>query len=1207
MTLASLLLENEKDVAFVSEFNRRIVCALADDGARITLGMLPLGESDTDRCIELVQMMCGGNAFFLSRALMDSELCAFVAYAIASAASQAVRTGGMFWPPFSDRLKISLGDPGAREQLSGAFRSACRRLGVIEPNVSALNWNIVAPIMAQASLLYCWVDGLVAGMKTTLNLRPLPDLEDSVSLDGFASDLATHIHNQQNLCNILRTEVGGIVAHRLIASCIYGRFEMLPPHLVKPMREAFESKGGQVSLKSPYVAFDAVRGIFELVLPKQPGKLLKSSTCWLINGAQYSPQIERRLSEVEVGKGKRQVMLRHLECGYQDQVFELELGVSIPFRVFDQSTSRERRIDGTGHATLPPGEYTLVMRSDCTTDLAEYEEERNGYRILSDVGLRPGVEPLRLSHSGGECTLSPALKAGIYHSSDDASSATLEDGSRLHFGPCFGFLVYIPKDQHSGRLSIRITRRDGVVLENESELKSTDEGVYDYSRTVEDALALATLPLEPGIHPLRITVSTGVTAVSRALWYWKGLNSISHQTGFRCQTKPGNIRIGKCRGLEFRGNDIRISPNYRGPRVVVALTDDEETLSLPRPGVRAVCVDPSDGETTEMSAGESLIVRDDDPRVAGFESGGFESWTIRCNGREVCRLEPKRPHAQLGLRSLAATFGKSGTVDAVSTDGTLIRLFTFSAGLVAKRLTLEEDHGLGIEKWATALPSKDLGRVAVRVLEMGQSPDPVEEAMKVIFTEGYPEGDSEGGSDNEIALCKGVSVITRKLDATGNQEERLKVFIHVAPGLLARRFLMIEMLQAPLEAGEWQFLQCADGSTTSRLCIVATGSGAFEPGVSSWWHHLWRVSAKKSDDGNLGLYQALDERAVRHALGKISNLTTIKYPSAVYSHSASYLSTLAHKLVERRKAAGFSDPGAWWEMGAEELEIHASAKVTPVVRQFLLAANPGTLRRHWRGILGEQSDRAGLITESFKLFQRVRHAGGRVEYAKQIIPDGIHPFELFGSFENSPQIFGGGTGDFRRFDFKRFFSPVFSRVLEHEDRGMPCEENIPVLSARHLLSCVHALNRRARLLARASNEDSEHPLVFALQTLTVATGVVDGTIASLNGRIGYAPWCRVPSLDNQSHYSAPNAPDLPLLGSVQAEQLNGLVWAICVASRGTAHGMVTETSFEDMVRRLSHSSSHRNPINLALSFAPELFAYYTALLDFALYNPAAES
>lgn len=1203
MKIVTMLLDNERDMVFVSDFNRRIISALANEEAAITLGMLPFEAGETNRCIELVQEMCLGSGSFLSQSLCDTDAHAFVAYGVASAASQAVQQGGVFWRPLSDRLGVSLSDPQLRAQLSSTFRLACRRLGVIQPDVSALGWNVAAPIMAQASLLHSWVEALVAGMRTTLNQRPLPDLDDMVSLERFAVDLAEHIHNQPNLCNILRTEVGRIVAHRLIASCIYGRFEMLPAHLVSPMRDAFQSKGGQVSLKSPYVSFDAGRGVFELVLPRQPGKLLRATTCWMVNGAQYSPRMERRLSEFEVGKGNCQVRLRYLDGGYQDQMFDLEVGVSEPFRVFDQSSSRERKAEKTGQATLPPGEYTLVMRGDCTTDLPEYEVEKNGYRILANVELRPGVEPLRLSHSGGECTLCPALKAGIYQSPGDAGSATLEDGTWLHFGSSFGFLVYVPKDQHSGRLSIVVARRGQVVLEKEADLKSTDEGVYDYSRTVEDFLGQAALSLEPGIHPLRITVSTGVTAVSRNLWYWKGLVSISHQMGFKCDTKPGNVRIGKCRGLEVRGNDIRISPNFRGPRVVIALADGEETLSLPRPGVRAVCVDPSDGEATELSAGESLMIRDDDPRVVGFESGGFETWSIRCNGLETCKLEPKRPRFQLGLRSLPAIYGRSGAVDAVSEDGTVVRLFSFSAGLLAKRLTLEQDHGLGIEKWATALPSRDLGRVAVRVVEMGLSPDPAEEVTTVVFT----GDDSEDGEEEQIPVCESVSVTTRWLAAAGNQEERLKLAVNIAPGQLASRFIMIEVLQAPLESGDWQVLQCADGPTTSRLCIVATGAGPFEPGASSWWHHLWRVSTKKFDEADMPLYQALDEETVSHALGRISHLAAIKYPSAVYSHGAGFLCALAHKLAERREAAGFADARAWWEAGAAELEVHASAKIAPVVRQFLFAANPKILRRQWRWNSGGQEGRAGLITDSFRLCHRVRHAGGRVEYAQQVFHDGVHPQELFASFENSGPIFNGGPGDFKRFDFKRFFSPIFIRVLEHEARGTDCDEDVPVLSARHLLLCIQAMNRRARLLARASNESADHPLVFALQALTAAFGVAEGSIANLNGRIGYSPWCRVPSLENQSHFDAPNAPDLPLLASPQVEQLNGLVWVLCVAARGTAHDRVTETSFEEVIARLSHESLHKRPINLALSFAPELFAYYTALLDFALYNPAAES
>lgn len=1180
------------------ESNQRILQLLSEAEGPVTLGLLPLAADEETAFIDQVIVQCCGDVDRLIN-LLRWKSPAVATYAVAAAASQAVTEGRMFWQPLSERIGIGLDNPNHRERLSDAFKMACRRLGVVDPDVSSMAWKNIAPMMAQASILHAWADALVKGMQAARQHRPLPDLEDSRALNQFALDLADHIRHHQNLRSILKTEVGGIVVHRLISSCVYDRFEILPAHLRGPMKKAFEGPEGPVSLKSPYVIFSVHQGCFEVVLPKQPGKLLSQTTHWLVKGVQYSPQSDRTLDEHELGTGACEVRLCKLAAGYPDQAFNLDLSMAQPFRLFDESTLREKSVRIGDETVLPPGEYLVVMRPEVSSEYPENEETHGDYRVLAGVTLRPGVNSLRLSHSGAESRLSPALKAGIYHSSDAGLSTTLADGSRLHYGPEFDFLAYIPKSQNAGVLRISVQSREAILIEEEVTLQQAEQGVYDYSSDLKDSLRRAVEALSPGIHPLRVKISTDAMAVAREFWYWKGLQRISKHKGFYCDPMPGNIHFARCKGIKEAEHGCGISECYHAPRLVVAFGNDE-SISIMRPGVRTVCFDPSYDEESEVRADETLTVRETDSRVLEFESGGFEEWALTCNGKPFASLDQKRTRQRIGLRSMIAEFGKSGSVEARSPSGESIRLFGFASGLIGKRLELSLDHGQGLERWKTTMPCEGLGRLGIRISDYSRAPDP--EAGNVHdlrLEEPHPED-----GEREVEVIAGIAVGYKVCPPEGNLHERLNLELRIAPGKVDDRLLLIDLVHAPFGTEDWRCLECADGPNPSRLSVVACGGAALKAEQLTWWHHLWQVNQAQLTDDAIPLYAALGEPVVAGALAKISELTAIKYPSAVYGHSAKYLSSLALKLSYRRETAGFRDNNAWWCEGTSELEAHAAAKITPVVRQFLFSCNPHCLCRQW--VTDPARESRGMIDSSLQLLGEVGRTGGRVAYAQKVFHNGKHPPEMFTSFANSPQVFSGHVSDFSGFDFQRFFKPVFVRVFAHLEAASPLD-SMPLLSARHLLQATHALNRRARVLAKASDADADHPLRAALHCLTSARVNAASIIQNLNAKIGYMPWATQVNPDRHDHFDAPDAPGLPLLASPQAGALNEITWAFCVLARATAHGVLTTAKYREHLRHFTGTTVQSHPLNLILSFSPELFAYYTALLDFALYRPAPES
>jgi hypothetical protein len=1184
-----------------TEANQIVLQHLIAAEGPITLGLLPLTADEEERCIKQVVDYCNGNLKRLLD-LIGALTPGAASYAIAAGASQAVKQGGAFWEPLSQRLNISLHSPQDRERLAGAFSSACRRLGVIDPDVSSMAWKNVAPMMAQASILHNWADSLGQGVQTAIKNHPLPDLEDQNALKNFAISLNQHIHNQPNLKKILQTEVGGIVVHRLISSCVYGRFEILPSHLIAPIRAAFESGGRQVSLKSPYVSFSTTHGGFELILPKQPGSLTSHATFWQVNGAQYSPLNERRLSEFEIGRRQQEIRLRNLPKGYPDQTFAVDLSLEHPFRVFDVTTLREKNVRIGGTTDLLPGEYLVVMKSDASSDEPDAEELRGDYRILHEITIRPGIEPLHIYHDDTESILSPALKAGIYHSADEGNSSLLECGLRLHYGKKFGFLAYIPKDQHSGSLRISITSKGSMLHESDNPLKQSEEGVYDYSTLLEKALDEVTTSLSPSIHPLRVKISTHATAVVRDLWYWKGLDHISRNSGFHCSSMPENIDFNRSKGIAPSSTGCGFLKGYAAPRIVIGLKGDD-SISFLRPGISAACLDPEDGSLNELRNSETLTVGDRDSRVIAFESGGFEDWSLLCNGTEFATLGKIRVRLQIGLRSLMAQYGKSGRVEAQNSEGETIRIFGFNSGLIAKRLELNLDHGQGIERWKTTIPCEDLGRLAIQVLDYSESPTPILGGVTVLFEEGAA---AEHLEETKM-IAVGIETSVRLLQADGTNPNRLKVSVDVSPSKCASKLLFVDLLRAPKGTEDWQPMQCADGMQASHFRILVSGDEPFDGGRFTWWHHLWRVSNFQSQKEDISLYAGLKEEEVGQALNQISRLLTVKYPSSVYGHSAKYLTSLSHKLSTRRESSGNRDTNIWWREGALELETHAAATVAPVVRQFLFACNPHTLRRRWEYLASMEEIKDTGILSALALGASVKRAGGRLEYARAVFHEKRHPHELFMSFENSPLVFQGKATDFEGFDFQRFFRPIFGRVTQHDESASELND-AALLSAKHLLHCIKNLNRRARVLAKASNsDDTEHPLRSALHGLSDTTIHCHQLLPTLKTVIGYRPWTDSVNLDRPDHFEVPDAPCLPLLTSEQSSQLSIATWTLCALSRAAAHGLISSKEFTQKMEGFSGSNIQSHPINLMLSFAPELFAYYMALLDFALFNSKTSS
>ncbi|MDA7891786.1 hypothetical protein N9B14_04365 [Akkermansiaceae bacterium] len=499
--------------------------------------------------------------------------------------------------------------------------------------------------------------------------------------------------------------------------------------------------------------------------------------------------------------------------------------------------------------------------------------------------------------------------------------------------------------------------------------------------------------------------------------------------------------------------------------------------------------------------------------------------------------------------------------------------------------------------WKTTIPLDEIERIGIRVKDYSHSPSSTDRQVTTLYPAPIPEEDPDF---QDIELQEGIRLRTTRLAPSKKKPEMLKVRLDISPPHLEGKLLLTELFRGSLNNDEWQSLRCQDFPTTSEMTITHVSESRISDPECSWWRHLWRTSKEQFNVNDLKKYSNIDGVEIGKALATISKLTTIKYPSAVYHYSAKFLSSMAHKLAERREGNGHRDINEWWQAGSQELEKHSQAKLTPVVRQFLLSCNPNILRRFSVDSSDRSETTEGLIITSLNICSNVANEGGKVSYTSSCYHQGTHPTELFQAFRNFSRVLGGHETEFLDFNFKNFFSPICGRVQNHLDEDTMLESP-PCLSARHLLLAIEALNRRVRILSRASAGEADHRLAGALQSLARTEQKLGSHFSQINRAINFEAGISS-DRGNYDHVQTNEFPPLPGLNTPESQRIANLTWALCAVARGTAHGRISTDQFHRYLPAFGGENANRSAINILLSFAPELFAYYVGLLDFALSN-----
>lgn len=1181
----------------LDEANTLVLRRIGEATEEMILGFIPFSEAEENAVLKLVRAQLHEHSENAIHYLMRIAPAA-TAYALAVAPSRSLKKGGNFWPALHGDLGLLI-DPNRRGSISTNFRTICERLGLLEGTIDEVGWVHAAPFIFQAGILHYWKNALAQGLRTTLNVIPAPDLEDEETVARFVAELGKRIHNQPILSRALETPVGPLLVRRLIVAYLQNDDSVLPPHLREPLRESFQTAGRGVVLRGPHLAYDLAFNQIELVLPTQSTRIATPDTCWLAAGRRYAARSETRIPLEELRERRFTVQLQNLAGSFDDQVFHVDarLDETVPFRIFWEDTLRERRSDAGTSCSVPPGSYLIAMAPDVNAGDDESDvEDFHGCRVLRNVDLRPGDEPVELSLGEQKWDVSCALQSGVFVDRERSSTAQLENGQLLHFGSDMGLVAYFPAvegEEPEFQLEITCEAQD---LKQSFALQGGGEKnrVYVFTENIKEPLSTVLSQLPPGIHRIQVTLFHSSRSVEHTFWYWRGLRTISEAKGFQCDKAPENIDLRQSKGItKGSGADIAFQDGYHAPSITIALTQPSEFLVMPRAGVQAVLLTPGDDWEEEPNEDEPVIVLRGDRRVVRFRSGGFQEWEILCGDRKVTQLDQNRTGFNISLAGLCQTFGGSGEISARREDGERVRLFTFSMPLTASAPTFRQDHGIGIEEWAFSVPTEELHEVGVRVTDLSDLPNtPEGETVTISSAEDTFE-------DVTQELAPGISLTTEKSEKNGADFVDASIKIHTES--VHEKFLLIDFFRKANTGGSWVPLRCTERHGYSSLRLVVMGD-KLPDASATWWQRLRSARRRENQEQTKAeLATALESLTIEdleNGLITCRRLLAWKYPTEIWNTSARRLQDLPGYLGRHRFNTWDGTAAKWWEQGAAELSEFAASSQAPVARQLIFGSQPACLRtpadctevatgRHFSTPVGK----------SLNLAAEIRKADGLLPYAQGAYhAKWVNPL-AFHSFKNFNAVIGGKATGFGQLNLKSFLDGLFDETEELADTCARVKAE-SLLSPEHLLVSVRAINRRCRPLETVSSTDDAHPLASIAQLVEKLHQCLPMTMPAISAKLGIQGQFKDPyEEENFVFWWSP-----PCLENRWGQKVGDLLWGLAGISRLGANGRIPTAQFEEWIGDLLKATNERgiqNRICVLLSLAPELFAFYVALFDLA--------
>lgn len=1178
----------------LEEANQLVLGKIGNQGESLILGFLPLSLAEEEAVLRLAREAL--TRPFASVISLLRTAPAAMAYALAVAPGRTLTEGGRFWPALKDDLGLDVSSP-SRVELAEKFRRTCRSLQLMDGTIEEIAWVHAAPFIFQAGILHFWKDALATALRCTLKQVPPPDCEDSVALRRFTDELINHVHNQPTLEKLLGTDVGCLLANRLVQAYSRQDWQVLPPHLQEPIRLAFQEIGRGAVLKSPYLTFNPAYHQLEIVLPTVPGKFASADTYWALNGRRYSARQQWEIPTSECLDAEVKIELRQLFGSYRPQAYAVTttLGGTIPFRLFRKDTGRERRVSLDAVIDLSPGAYLVVMASDIRTNDEGYVVATGAYREL-EFELRPGDDPVILKRGEETWTLRPERHAGIYVNRDRANVVTLTDGENLHYGDDLGLVAFFPAEENvAGPTALILSCKEHNLTRVHQYTESIAvQGGYRFETELNHALKDILALLPPGIHRLHLSLVRATARIDHTIWYWRGLRLIT-SVGFDCEALPTNLKIRDCKGFIEKEGALCFPEKFHGTSMVVAIRAPEVELKIPRAGVQVEIKDAGTEWEDIVSPTIPTIVQPNDKRLLRFSSGGYQEWSVLSHTRAISVLNAKRPSYVTTLAGLSAELGGAGRVFAKGENGTSIPLISIMRPLTSDLPRFNLDHANNTETWRFRLPLPENCEIGVSITDLSSAPDAAACPVAVIAnsTNGalsFQDFILTDAGNGETILV----VNAKEKDGTSATEGtfiRVRTTMQIAA--LKDRLWMLDFHRRTNAADPWIPLECAERIGYSSVRLFAWGE--MPPGADAlWWHRLRRAEKYQNDSKFIDAIASMSSGDLRRALRFCREFLSWKYATTVWVRQAKRLQIMPRHLARLRFRMDDESAAVWWDEAADELARFSASPTNPVVRQFLFATRLDSLR-----IPSSSMTRLSVMANIAPLARALAvpsaiHSVRTLrEYLLPATDRGELAREILYCYKNFQRVATGRDPDFEDLDLNTYLAGG-TGVIGLSSASVALDETLPrfevttLLGAEHLLSAVRALNRRCRPLHDVSNGDPDQGLATMVQALEAMSQRVDRVAPVIARRLGWNSG----SADGQSYWTP------PLLENVQANKAASLIWCIAALSRLTANGYFTSQEYTARMELLLApvDNAEANAARL-LSLGPELFAFYVALFE----------
>jgi len=888
------------------------------------------------------------------------------------------------------------------------------------------------------------------------------------------------------------------------------------------------------------------------------------------------------------------VRLCQLANEFEDQEYEVPLRPTPdePVFIFRESDGRklqlpqirgERDVD----VEINPGDYTLVLAGNCTTDNDElFQLSADGHRY-GQLPLDARDDPLTVNAGERTISIRPRLISGIRVGGPDSNVLTDSNGQRIFFGEPLDVLAHVPEEALGENeeivMSVSNPAATGVEPMEIALLKPDTDGAFCFFELWDCLIQPFLDGVESGIHQLEIRGNVKSRSFGAKFYYWKGLDSVSKAEGFRCSEMPRNIDWDNSTGLRREEAGLEINPQHPGPVVSLAITRPYQVFLLSKPGLWISVYSTENYAEEHLQLGDSFEINSVFQQEVRLVSGDQCDWDLYCGNSHLTRLTHYRPKYRLPAAALLGDYGDAGTIVARDPLGNEVDLFSFARASVARDLTFEPGTDSGHTKASFRLGCDSISQLRVTARNFASRSDEVWK-WEMPF---------EAGS-RELAVPGLSEPIRMKLEPADND---LVVSVDAETLNSEGGLYFLDFAICKKATGTWFPLKVAERHNLSdvRLAISALlvnkGEGDYWGQFLSW--ALARTYGTTATE-EMPLPESIEDVAA--AIEKFQSALLFKYPSQVWPHVA-WIKTAYHGFCQSAFSSADDDrcrlfaERALYGLARKERETLSVLSALLMGHQVRLLALPG---RFFPKPKGEG------MTE--RCFEKLQLSAG---YESLAVFVREHPtavdMELYLCFANAPMVAANQAPEFADFDHRRL-SERFRSAFERYQRTRERESAFSLLSPRHLLEAVRPLNRRLRPFEEVRNDETAYRQLAKYS----------GWIRLAKNRV-FRVW---PALDRNT--GIPMQQDEQILHFDQivemdlAEEAALVLCAVAGLGRLAAGGLLTgEEYLQHLVDLFKTDDATAEDIcdrlSLVLGLGPEVFAFFMLFWELLLKPKARNS